>query len=216
MPAKSLLSAVLVTLLALSCGGGSDEADVQESQLPNMLPSLEDLGPDYAGYRLVQDTPYPNQQVLREAISAEGDAAALERFPRINGHIRAYEARLGPAAAHFAVNLHKDAKAAKGYHSHVEKDTMASVGKDAPNKSKLLAAQPFDVKSVGEGASGAVLHVQAPPGQTGEMFLTTVGLYRGPIIGVVSIARADSTDAKEEALRLAKLLDQRIQAVAGK
>jgi hypothetical protein len=208
-----------VCALSLACSGGNKSSSVTEEDLEAMVLRIEQLGPTYSEYRLRENIRYPNQQVIREAPDPKTEEEALQRFSRIAGHARFYSA--GRNLVGTVANLHKDAKGAAGYHRHVEQQIKSEVGKEAQNKPGLLKADFVPVSNIGDGATAALLTIQPPPPPLAStpapaVYQTSVAFYRGPVIVTVTIEHSDQSDVREEALRLARLLDQQIQEVLKK
>ncbi len=110
--------------------------------------------------------------------------------------------------------LFTDAAGASGYLEDEVQDVERVVGQ-TDLELLLDTVDRFDVSGVGDEAVGLRTTASTPPGE-GEpvrIYVTYTWFRRGNLIGDIAVARVDDGDASEQALKLAKRLDERIQAV---
>jgi hypothetical protein len=214
-----MLAGVLCLALVAACSdgkSGQSQAEIDATTLSDMVLRPEQLGVNYAGSLIGESTRYPNQQVVRESLDQAKAAQDLQKYGRIDGYtLIVVDSRRVPAAA-TTVNLHKEAKGASEFHALAGTDIKSGVGKTREDQSQLVAAESFSPRKIGDEADGLVLAIKPPPTASGPkptVYQTVVGFRRGRILGTAVVFRTDDSDARDEAVRIAKLLDERIEAV---
>ena len=216
---------LLVAAVAIACGGGDKGEPVvqqiSDEDLAAMVLTQSDLGAELAQSSMEESSRFDTNEVrLQEADDPEDEASDQQTFGRLNGFDRQFSTPEnllqgeGPLLTVSGATLFEDADGASGYLEDEVKDVERHVGQTDLGL-LLEAADRFDVSGVGDEAVG--LRTQASTSTEAaepvRIYVTYTWFRRGNLIGDVAVARVDDADAGEQALELAKRLDERIQAV---
>jgi len=216
------LAVLFFVLLAMAGCRGGEETDltageISDNQLPLMLLSLEDFGPDFRDYELEEDSgPRTAADMADDDFDPEDEALDIERFGWASGYERSYlngdaaRTRSGIFASSSDVNLFDTADGAAGYLDDLMVELEALPGKTSGGFT-LAEARQFDADAADEAAgfyfSGSV---QADDGSQVPLFSTGIILRRGRLLGSVGFVSFDRLEAEEQLKGLALMLDQRI------
>jgi hypothetical protein len=236
MRKTALVSGMLVVaLMALvACGGGdaSDKADNQapdvaqrdvgDEELALMTVPLKDIGAEYAGFELADSSGLQsNESAIASADNKENKTKDIEQFGRIKGYEASYvdwEAMSAGQGAFMVgtwVDVLRDADAADGYMTDMVQDMEGEVGVTTGGGT-VLAVHEFDTGDIGDGSKGLLAEIQLSSDVDASQpvwHCTFVFIQRGWLVGAASLARTDDKDVRDEALSLARKLDDRIEGV---
>jgi hypothetical protein len=223
MPLAARCLALAGALLLAGCGFGSggsrakEEQAITKADLARMVLPRDELGRVAAGLRVEAEAgPVGNAEAAAGTLDPDDTAETLAGMGRVTGHELAYErpglvAVKKPRGVLYAgteVELLRDpVYAAK--HLNKQLNDFQRLQSRKNLGVALTRVSTFDV-AVGEEAEG----VRATASFAGvRMHMTLVAFRRGRLVGVASMARADRRDVADEARRLARRLDARIQGV---
>ena len=219
---------VLVALtlaLVVACGGGGQkdltDREVTDDELSLMVPPLSDLGSQYADFELDQDESglRSNEDVIEAALDKEDEARDVDEFGRVNGYEEQYSSMgavlegKGAALIGTQVELYEDADGASGDLRDSVEDAKRQVGNSEEDVA-FESLEEFDAGNIGDQSAGYNFRATTTSGdETATFHGTAVGFRRGRIIGSTVILRLDDQDVREEAIAIARKLDERILAV---
>jgi hypothetical protein len=212
--------------LAFVCGGSGTadltDRDISDNELITMALPREELGENYGGFTPVEDN---GLQTLDERVDGEIDEederADLERA----GFVKAYDlnytstdALFGGGDVFFAgssVDLYGDAAGAQAdWEDELTNDFPNEVGKPDEDGATITSYDTYDVPDIADDAAGAIFRIDLGE-EAGDLEFTATGVFirRGRIIAGVGLVRVDDEDVKDEAISLARKLDERIVGV---
>lgn len=214
-------AALLVLMLALAgCAlGGSEETDeITREQLALVVLPLDDLGKEYAGFEVDDDSGATTARDVAESTADTKDSAAsIKRAGWTAGYDLMYtdpvQARLaadkrdGLLSLGTSADLFATETDARAFIVDFMGDYRRAEGKTVDGV-KLVSAEPFDA-SAGDEAWGVELAFR---GDT-TFRLTGVLFRHGRIVGSTYSVRTDDADMRSHAASAAAALDSRIEKV---
>ena len=228
MPPLRWCPPLLCGLVLAGCVIGEEDSLGRED-LPAMVVTQEAvraLGKEYAGLvRHDEDSGAVNQtDAADDTLDPDDTADDLIRAGRRGGYevsyddpqFAAFTRRKGLLGVTVGVDLFRDQYAAAKYLRKQVNDFQALRGEviDDDSGARLFTVRRFRVTGVGIQPAG--LEYAAGIGRV-RAYSTLIAFQRGPVVAGVQIGRADKHYRRAHALRVARALDRRIQAVlAGK
>jgi hypothetical protein len=220
---RGLVLAGAFVLAGCSLGGEdsrpvAEQPEISRAQLAAMVPPAEALGASIEGLERDEDSGViGNADAADDSIDPDDTARSLKGAGRVSGydleyvHPRLISARGGKGTldVRTAVELFEDPVFATQYLQARLGDYLR-FRKAVPGV-RLSAYSEFEAVAIGDEAGGRRVKTTFPGVLTG--YVTDVVFRRGRIVATVEVVRADRSDARQEALRLAVELDRRIQAV---
>jgi hypothetical protein len=219
-----VMPAILLVTAACSGGGDSDKAAVQigDAELQAMAEVFTNatFGDAYANMVLDETSGMETKEAfIEDDNDPEGEAKDAEEFGYVSSYERAYfdEEGLtdgGPVAMSVGVTLFDTEAGATGY----MRDDLEEGRKSFSGTTELGTLLSFETFNANAGKEnwGVFLRLQADEetfGTDSELSMTVITFQRGRVLGNVFVMRGDSKDAKADTMRVAKLLDQRMQAI---
>ena len=219
-----LLIPALLLLSAACSGGESEKADVQidDAELQAMAEVFSNatFGDAYANMVFDETSGLETKEAfIEDDNDPEGEAKDVEQF----GYVSSYEVAYfdseglingGPVAMSVGVTLFDTEEGATGYmRDDLEEGRKSFSG--TTELGTLLSFDTFDAKA-GKENWGVFLRLKANEetfGVNTELSMTVITFQRGKVLGSVFVMRGDAKDAKADGMRVAKLLDQRMQAI---
>jgi hypothetical protein len=222
--------AVLAALLALpACAQSANpeptaarsDKDDLAAELDQMVVPQGDVGGLPLGLRVTPDSGWRDNRAAAESSFDQNDSAAsLDKAGRMTGyeltHYDPTETALhtgrGLLSFFTSVELFENEAAASAYLDYRAAYRQSLDGTSPQEGVKFRNVAPFDT-SVGE-ETGYAFREDVMFGKD-HVFRTLIGFRRGRIVGTVMFIRADRNDAKPDAVRVAGILDSRIQNALG-
>jgi hypothetical protein len=223
---RGMVLAGALVLAGCSLGGQearkpAEQPEITKAQLAAMVLPAEALGASIEGLKDGDSGVVGNADAADDSLDPDDTATSLKGDGRVTGHELEYvhpqlissRVRKGTLDVNTEVELLEDPVFATQY-LHARLGDYVRFRKAVPGM-RLSAYSEFNAVAIGEEAGGRRVKVTFPGVLTG--YVTDVVFRRGRIVATVEVVRADRSDARQEALRLAVELDRRIQAVlAGK
>ena len=219
-----LVPALLLFAAACSLGGDSKGSAVKigDAELQAMAQPFTNasFGDEYANMALDDESGIRTKQAfIDEADDPEDEARDVEKFGYVSSYENGYltTAELGhggPFVAGVIVTLFDSEKDAAGYLGD-DLDDARRTFSGTTETGTLLAFETFKPK-VGTDNYGVFIQIKADEDSFGidsDIGFTVVSFRRGKVLGSVVIFRTDAKDERALAMKVAKQLDQRIQAV---
>jgi hypothetical protein len=196
----------------------AEQPEISRAQLAAMVLPAEALGASIEGLERDEDSGViGNADAADDSIDPDDTGRSLKGAGRVTGydleyvHPRLISARGGKRTldVRTAVELFEDPVFATQY-LQARLGDYVRFRKAVPGV-RLSVYSEFEVVAIGDEAGGRRVKATFPGVLTG--YVTDVVFRRGRIVATVEVVRADRSDARQEALRLAVELDRRIQAV---
>ncbi len=226
------VSVALSVALAVACGGGGDNGgalddtarEVTSFHLSRAVLSIEDFGPEFAGFAASQrNGPQDLETAAEQDLDAAGERADLEAAGFASGYRNLYQ-RQATSGAFFAgsgANLFATTEGARKYVSDSRDELTEYLGKTIGGLT-INSSSPFDV-DVAEETVGAnqEIAIQRDDGSSVTVWYTTVLFRRGRLTGVVAISAIGPEESEQQRLQdqvetLASIRNERMaSALAG-
>jgi hypothetical protein len=196
----------------------AEQLEISRARLAAMVLPAEDLGASIEGLERDEHSGViGNADAADDSIDPDDTGRSLKGAGRVTGydleyvHPRLISARGGKGTldVRTAVELFEDPVFATQY-LQARLGDYVRFRKAVPG-ARLSAYSEFEAVAIGDEAGGRRVKATFPGVLTG--YVTDVVFRRGRIVATVEVVRADRSDARQEALRLAVELDRRIQAV---
>jgi len=225
------LAAVFVTLLTSACGGGNSAPQnvmtdatptpqqVSQGDLPNMVLTLSDLAAPYAAFVLdpAGSGPQTRDSVIKNACDPQRQASELDA----TGWVAQYNNEFGPATGGSpasdgtflvtsGVDLFQDDSGAATAFQNTVTETLQWANTSCKGLN-ISVVQKFDFPTIGDESWGSNVSFTVPGGNPNQSgIVTTVISRRGRVIVNESLVRFGGFGLPDEAVRLARLIIQRM------
>jgi hypothetical protein len=211
---------------ACATGGNRAVANVTVEQLPQMILTLEQLGPGYTGFDADEDNgERDNEKTIASGANPDEERALVEKFGRITGYAGSYSSvdmllrgsgvwSVGTEVELYPTSKNVGAALVAG---------MERLRKDVSGTSEygqLQSFKSFDPK-LGRDSGGVLFRTLVPGVDLGlkrdvPLQFALVAFGDGPVLGSVLIIRADDKEDQKEVKRLARQLKAQIESVAAR
>jgi hypothetical protein len=210
------LVAVLTCVFSPSCGGGSSGSqnnEITTRDLKEVVVSRDELRGEFAALPKMSAAAETNASVAADTIDPSDTAETIAKAGRTGGYSWGYL----PSDAAWpvllaGVDLFDKEESASAFVSKQFEDWSRFRGEDIGRGLTIDDVKRFDVPAIGSGTVGFETE-QTVMGSGEKLFSTLVQFHEERLAGFVAIIRADQMDSRREAERVAKLLDERMQAI---
>lgn len=179
-----------------------------------MVVSRDELGGEFAALPKMSAAAETNASVAADTIDPSDTAETIAKAGRTGGYTWGYSASDadGLPVLVAGVDLFDTEESATAFVSKQFDDWSRFEGRDIGRGVTTDDVNSFDVPAIGSGTIGFET-VQTVMGSGEKWYSTLVQFHEGRLAGFVTIIRADQMDSRREAERVAKLLDERMQAI---
>ena len=223
--ATALLLAICLAMLS-ACGGDNGDNELEqalrsitENDLSIMVLPQEDLGEEFAGLEIDDDSGFKdNEEAADETIDPNDTAEDLERAGRINGYelsysdpmLSALEAGVGVITVTTEVDLFRDADAASDHLAKQVSDWQQLEGEEIEAGLTLEKVEKFAVDGLADEAVG--LRGRASFAEV-QFYQTVVAFRLNRLVGAAYAYRADDANINSQIEAIARALERRIEGV---
>lgn len=212
---------LLLVLFLAGCGGGEKgddlAADVSDEVLMSMALAKEELGDEYADFKLATSGVETREE--RTGQVSEDEAEDLKRFGELKSYHERYQREgalaegSGPFTAGMTVYLFQSESGASGY----LQDDLADLERAravVPGAGLVEDIDYFALDQIGDESLGFRATVNLPT-ETGIVPVrqTAAWIRRGRLLVLFSLMRLDEKDIRDEVRAVARKLDERIEAI---
>jgi len=186
-------------------------ATVHESDLEDLVLWPEQIGGGHTGLRVMANRETPNAEIVQFSPWPDRAQVDLAKGQRLLGYAVTILTESGITIT-TAVNLHETAAGAASYYESFLRDMKDSVGVRRPAGGTTVSVIEFDPGSIADACFGLLI-IDVPPDRNGPPVLsyaTMVEARRGNLIDVAIIEHQPGADLKDEAIRIAHVLDAHV------
>jgi hypothetical protein len=225
-----ILLSVILGLVFAACAGDDDDVQVTASpqastqqtipvdKLGSMSLTAADLGSDFAGLSVDDDSGYQtSDEVAKGTIDPKDSAADVTaggwsisyKLDYEDKAFAALAAGSGVSGGATQLDVFKDDQSAAAYVTKQLSDLDAQTGKPIAAGVTLLSSGRYDV-TAGDGGFGLSEQVQYG---TKPVFIWVSGFRLGRLVASVEVSRADNTDLTRTMQQFASTLEGRVRGV---
>lgn len=198
----------LAFVLAVACSGGGEGPALTTDELSDVIPRPAEMGPEFSGFRVTESV-----RISNEVLAAEtDDPAEMIQEARKYGRVDGYRVRITDSAGSTVTMVVSYQRKVSDARDYVKSQTASLRSPDPPPGG---SASAFAVNGIGDESFGILMTSEAPPTSIlGRTYYETYVLFRNRnVLVTVVVARYDDADMKERAVKVARLLNDRITAL---